>query len=62
MIGMSAVAGGSSLERSGRVGQDQVHVLGHEAVDNGGAVGGIAGGILLVKLHLARPASRSARP
>ena len=48
--------GGGSLQRGGGVGQDQIHIVGHEAVDDGGAVGGIAGGVLLIKGHLRRPA------
>ena len=42
-------AGLGGLEGSRGVGQDQVHAGGHEAIDDGSAVGGLAGGVLHVK-------------
>lgn len=30
----------------------KIHALGHIAVDNGGAVGGVAGGVIVLDLHL----------
>ena len=44
---------GSSLQRGGGVGQDQIDASGDKAADDGGAVGGIAGSVLLVKLDVA---------
>ena len=41
--------GGRSLQRAGRVGKDQIHAAGHEAVADGGAGGRVAGGVLLVE-------------
>ena len=43
--------GVGGLEGSGGVGQDQIHVLRQEAVDDGGAVGGVAGGVALLEGH-----------
>ena len=39
--------GGRGLQRGGGVRHDEVHALGDKAVDDGGAVVGIAGGVLL---------------
>ena len=41
-----------SLKRSRSICQNQIHILGQEAVDDGGAVGGVAGSVLLIKLYL----------
>ena len=40
---------GGRLQRRGGVGQNQIHVVGHKAVDDGGAGGALAGGVLLFK-------------
>ena len=42
---------GGRLEGIGGVGQDQVHPLGQKAVDDGAAVGVLAGGVLLPEAH-----------
>ena len=44
---------GGGLQRRGSVGQDQVNAVGDKAVHNGSAVGGIAGGVLLIKFYIA---------
>ena len=44
--------GGGGLEGRGGVGHNQVHAVGHKAVDDGGAGGGIAGGVLILNVHL----------
>ena len=43
----------SSLQRCGGIGQNQIHIIGNKAVHDGGAVGRVAGGVLLVKLDVA---------
>ena len=48
-VGGSGSGGG---EGGGGVGQDQIHLLGHEAVDDGAAVGHLTAGVLLPDLHL----------
>ena len=40
------------LKGSGGVGQDQIHVLRQKAVNDGGAVGGVAGGVALGEFHI----------
>ena len=49
LIGM--ITGGG--QGGGGVGHDQVHALGNKAVDDRAAVVGLAGGVLVFKLHLA---------
>ena len=46
-------AGLGGLEGGGAVGHDQVHPGGDEPVDDGSGVGGLAGGVVQLKLHAA---------
>lgn len=51
-MGISLVAEAAAVRAGVALAQDQVHILRHEAVNDGGAVGDLAAGVLILDLHL----------
>lgn len=51
--GNIARGGSGGGQRAGGVRHDEIHAVGNEAVDDGGAVGAVAGGVLVLEFDLA---------